>query len=186
MSLLFVQSIDYTRTRLGVDARNPAGQRQFNGIMDCYIKTIKADGLRGLYRGFWISCSCIFIYRGLYFGLYDTIKPIGMIFLELFHANDCINFSIICQQRLDLHILARMGRHYRVWHLSLPLGHSQETHDDDGGPGGEVLQFLGLRQGADSKRRSKGFFQGGGSQHCERCGGCWSPIRQRQTQENLH
>lgn len=76
LSLLFVQSIDYTRTRLGVDARNPAGQRQFNGIMDCYIKTIKADGLRGLYRGFWISCSCIFIYRGLYFGLYDTIKPI--------------------------------------------------------------------------------------------------------------
>ena len=30
---------------------------------------------RGLYRGFWISCSCIFIYRGLYFGLYDTLKP---------------------------------------------------------------------------------------------------------------
>ena len=78
LSLLFVQSIDYTRTRLGVDARNPSGQRQFNGIIDCYVKTVRADGLRGLYRGFWISCSCIFIYRGLYFGLYDTIKPLGM------------------------------------------------------------------------------------------------------------
>jgi len=76
LSLLFVQSIDYTRTRLGVDARNPSGQRQFNGIIDCYVKTVRADGLRGLYRGFWISCSCIFIYRGLYFGLYDTIKPL--------------------------------------------------------------------------------------------------------------
>ena len=93
--MLFVQSIDYTRTRLGVDARNPSGQRQFSGIIDCYVKTVKADGLRGLYRGFWISCSCIFIYRylgsesfweiflifcyfrGLYFGLYDTIKPMG-------------------------------------------------------------------------------------------------------------
>jgi len=75
LSLLFVQSIDYTRTRLGVDARNPAGQRQFSGIVDCYVKTVKADGVRGLYRGFWISCCCIFIYRGLYFGLYDTIKP---------------------------------------------------------------------------------------------------------------
>ena len=63
LSLLFVQSIDYTRTRLGVDARNPAGQRQFSGIIDCYVKTVKADGLLGLYRGFWISCSCIFIYR---------------------------------------------------------------------------------------------------------------------------
>ena len=76
LSLVFVQSIDYTRTRLGVDARNPAGQRQFSGIVDCYVKTIRADGVRGLYRGFWISCSCIFIYRGLYFGLYDTLKPL--------------------------------------------------------------------------------------------------------------
>ena len=63
LSLLFVQSIDYTRTRLGVDARNPAGQRQFSGIVECYVKTVKADGVRGLYRGFWISCCCIFIYR---------------------------------------------------------------------------------------------------------------------------
>ena len=77
LSLLFVQSIDYTRTRLGVDARNPAGQRQFSGIVDCYVKTVRSDGLRGLYRGFWISCACIFIYRGLYFGLYDTLKPLG-------------------------------------------------------------------------------------------------------------
>jgi hypothetical protein len=33
--------------------------------------------LKGLYRGFWISCACIFIYRGLYFGLFDSLKPIG-------------------------------------------------------------------------------------------------------------
>ena len=46
LSLVFVQSIDYTRTRLGVDARNPAGQRQFTGIVDCYVKTVRADGLR--------------------------------------------------------------------------------------------------------------------------------------------
>merc|ERR1712146_665468 len=30
----------------------------------------------GLYRGFVISCVGIFIYRGLYFGLYDSLKPI--------------------------------------------------------------------------------------------------------------
>ena len=63
LAVVLAQSIDYTRTRLGVDARNPSGQRQFSGIIDCYVKTVKADGLRGLYRGFWISCSCIFIYR---------------------------------------------------------------------------------------------------------------------------
>jgi hypothetical protein len=29
-----------------------------------------------LYRGFVVSCVCIFIYRGLYFGLFDSLKPI--------------------------------------------------------------------------------------------------------------
>ena len=36
----------------------------------------RSDGVRGLYRGFAVSCTCIFIYRGLYFGLYDSLKPI--------------------------------------------------------------------------------------------------------------
>lgn len=76
LSLLFVQSIDYTRTRLATDAKNASGQRQFNGIIDVYVKTVKTDGIRGLYRGFVTSCICIFIYRGLYFGLYDSLKPL--------------------------------------------------------------------------------------------------------------
>lgn len=78
LSLVFVQSIDYTRTRLAVDTVNAknGGRRQFSGIIDVYVKTIKADGVRGLYRGFGISCSCIFIYRGLYFGLFDSLKPL--------------------------------------------------------------------------------------------------------------
>ena len=77
LSLLFVQSLDYTRTRLAMDAERNSDKRmrQFNGIIDCYVKTLKSDGIRGLYRGFVISCTCIFIYRGLYFGLYDSLKP---------------------------------------------------------------------------------------------------------------
>eukprot|EP00088_Acartia_fossae_P000071 TRINITY_DN10023_c0_g1_i1.p1 TRINITY_DN10023_c0_g1~~TRINITY_DN10023_c0_g1_i1.p1 ORF type:complete len:307 (-),score=74.54 TRINITY_DN10023_c0_g1_i1:730-1650(-) len=75
LSLVFVQSIDYTRTRLAVDAKN-GGKRQFNGILDVYTQTIRSDGIRGLYRGFAVSCTCIFIYRGLYFGLFDSLKPI--------------------------------------------------------------------------------------------------------------
>merc|ERR1712038_1412410 len=39
-------------------------------------KTLKSDGIQGLYRGFTISAVGIFIYRGMYFGLYDTLKPI--------------------------------------------------------------------------------------------------------------
>merc|ERR1712158_90404 len=38
-------------------------------------KTLATDGIQGIYRGFVISCVGIFIYRGLYLSLYDTIKP---------------------------------------------------------------------------------------------------------------
>merc|ERR1712136_412351 len=31
-------------------------------------KTLKSDGIQGLYRGFVISCVGIFVYRGMYFG----------------------------------------------------------------------------------------------------------------------
>lgn len=62
--------------RLANDAKSKDGKRQFNGMIDVYVKTIKSDGIQGLYRGFTISCVGIFIYRGMYFGLYDSIKPI--------------------------------------------------------------------------------------------------------------
>jgi len=76
MSLLFVYSLDYARTRLANDAKGKGGERQFNGLVDVYVKTLKSDGIQGLYRGFSISAVGIFIYRGMYFGLYDTLKPL--------------------------------------------------------------------------------------------------------------
>merc|ERR1712141_536665 len=76
MSLTFVYSLDYARTRLANDAKGKGGERQFNGLIDVYTKTLKSDGIQGLYRGFAISCFGIFIYRGMYFGLYDSLKPI--------------------------------------------------------------------------------------------------------------
>jgi len=76
LSLLFVYSLDYARTRLANDAKVKGKERQFNGLIDVYRKTLKSDGIQGLYRGFTISCVGIFIYRGMYFGLYDSLKPI--------------------------------------------------------------------------------------------------------------
>merc|ERR1712112_154275 len=76
LSLLFVYSLDYARTRLANDAKGKGGERQFNGLIDVYVKTLKLDGIQGLYRGFTISAVGIFIYRGMYFGLLDTLKPI--------------------------------------------------------------------------------------------------------------
>merc|ERR1712027_270657 len=75
MSLLFVYSLDFARTRLANDAKGKGGERQFNGLIDVYTKTLKSDGIQGLYRGFVISAVGIFIYRGMYFGLFDTLKP---------------------------------------------------------------------------------------------------------------
>ncbi|XP_067934696.1 uncharacterized protein [Watersipora subatra] len=79
LSLCFVYSLDYARTRLANDAKSAGkggGERQFNGLVDVYRKTLKTDGIVGLYRGFVISCVGIIVYRGFYFGLYDTLKPI--------------------------------------------------------------------------------------------------------------
>jgi solute carrier family 25 (adenine nucleotide translocator) protein 4/5/6/31 len=78
MSLCFVYSLDYARTRLANDAKagKKGGERQFNGLVDVYKKTLKSDGFIGLYRGFVISCVGIIVYRGCYFGFYDTLKPI--------------------------------------------------------------------------------------------------------------
>lgn len=96
-SLCFVYSLDYARTRLANDLKQQkkAGEaavkgaaadgREFNGLIDVYVKTFKADGIGGLYRGFVISAIGIFIYRGFYFGLYDTIMP----FLP-----DDVNFAV--------------------------------------------------------------------------------------------
>lgn len=79
MSLCFVYSLDYCRTRLANDAKSAGkggGERQFNGMVDVYRKTIASDGVAGLYRGFVISCVGIIVYRGCYFGFYDTLRPI--------------------------------------------------------------------------------------------------------------
>jgi len=75
--LFFVYSLDYARTRLTNDLKSAkkGGQKQFTGLVDVYKKTLASDGFVGLYRGFVISCVGIIIYRGLYFGIYDSVKP---------------------------------------------------------------------------------------------------------------
>ncbi|KAI9803726.1 MAG: hypothetical protein M1833_000638 [Piccolia ochrophora] len=80
-SLLFVYSLDYARTRLANDAKHAkkGGERQFNGLVDVYKKTLASDGIGGLYRGFGPSVLGIVVYRGLYFGMYDSIKPVVLV-----------------------------------------------------------------------------------------------------------
>lgn len=87
-SLCFVYPLDYARTRLAADIGKkgkgdkgggggggaPAKAREFTGMGDCIKKTVKSDGLLGLYRGFGVSVQGIIIYRACYFGFYDTGK----------------------------------------------------------------------------------------------------------------
>lgn len=46
--------------------------RQFNGIFDCLAKIYQSDGVKGVYRGCLMGTIGIFVYRGLYFGIFDT------------------------------------------------------------------------------------------------------------------
>jgi len=78
MSLCFVYSLDFARTKLANDAKSgkKGSTREYNGLVDVYKKTLASDGIQGLYRGFVISCVGIVVYRGCYFGFYDSLKPI--------------------------------------------------------------------------------------------------------------
>ncbi|OAY84782.1 ADP,ATP carrier protein 1, mitochondrial [Ananas comosus] len=60
-------------------ASNKGGERQFNGLIDVYRKTLASDGIAGLYRGFNVSMVGVTIYRGLYFGMYDSLKPVFLV-----------------------------------------------------------------------------------------------------------
>ncbi|TFK45353.1 mitochondrial carrier [Heliocybe sulcata] len=80
-SSVFVYSLDYARTRLSADAKSAAGKggREFSGLLDVYKKTLQADGVVGLYRGFIPNLMGIVVYRGLYFGSYDTIRDVVLV-----------------------------------------------------------------------------------------------------------
>ncbi|CAK9182053.1 unnamed protein product [Ilex paraguariensis] len=95
---LFLYHLDYARTRLGTDARECpiSGKRQFNGLLDVYRRTYSSDGIVGLYRGFGVSIMGITLYRGMYFGIYDTMKPIVLVgrFQDSFFASFFLGWSV--------------------------------------------------------------------------------------------
>jgi len=98
LSLCFVYSLDYARTRLANDTKSAkkggGGERQFNGLFDVYKKTLASDGIAGLYRGFVISCVGIIVYRGCYFGFYDTLKPMLLGDNASLVASFCLGYGV--------------------------------------------------------------------------------------------
>merc|ERR1711959_342354 len=71
-SLLIVHPLDYARTRLASDVGT--GKAQFNGLADCLKKTVASGGVGSLYNGIGVSIVGVVPYRGVYFGLFDTMS----------------------------------------------------------------------------------------------------------------
>merc|ERR1712151_1115346 len=62
---------DFARTRLASDVGS--GKKMFNGITDSIVKTLKSQGITGLYRGWAVTCAGAFVYRGGQLGLFTQI-----------------------------------------------------------------------------------------------------------------
>jgi solute carrier family 25 (adenine nucleotide translocator) protein 4/5/6/31 len=84
-SLLIVYPLDFARTRLAADLGATTKTREFTGLIDCLSKVVKRGGPMALYQGFGVSVQGIIVYRGAYFGLYDTAK--GVLFKDEKTAN---------------------------------------------------------------------------------------------------
>merc|ERR1711937_40246 len=74
-SLCIVYPLDYARTRLASDVGS--GKRQFSGLSDCLVKTMKVGGVGSLYNGFGVSVMGIIPYRGVYFGMFDSLMGLN-------------------------------------------------------------------------------------------------------------
>ncbi|CAL1414186.1 unnamed protein product [Linum trigynum] len=82
-AVLFTYPLDLVRTKLAyqvvgaptMNIRGAVGSEQmYRGIVDCFSKTLKESGARGLYRGVAPSLYGIFPYAGLKFYFYEEMK----------------------------------------------------------------------------------------------------------------
>ncbi|KAI0274832.1 eukaryotic ADP/ATP carrier [Gloeopeniophorella convolvens] len=135
-SLLFVYSLDYARTRLANDAKSTkgGGARQFNGLVDVYKKTLAVDGIAGLYRGFVPSVVGIIVYRGLYFGVYDSLKPVVLVgALEgSFFASFLLGWGVTIGAGLASYPLDSIRRRMMMTSVSPPGGEHYKSMFDAG------------------------------------------------------
>jgi len=98
-SLWIVYPLDYARTRLASDVGS--GKKTFSGLGDCLMKTMKGPkGVMSLYNGFGVSVAGIIPYRGVQFGLNDTLKGLNpydkeLSFIGLASKWACAQFSVI-------------------------------------------------------------------------------------------
>uniref|UniRef100_A0A0K0DL56 ADP/ATP translocase n=1 Tax=Angiostrongylus cantonensis TaxID=6313 RepID=A0A0K0DL56_ANGCA len=74
-TMVIIYPLEFIRTRLAIDLGKDRKDREFTGMFDCARKIMKQDGFAGMYRGLLPSIQYIIIYRGAYYGLFDSAKP---------------------------------------------------------------------------------------------------------------
>jgi solute carrier family 25 (adenine nucleotide translocator) protein 4/5/6/31 len=65
---------EYLRTRLAMDQGGSLEVREYRNMRDCFVKTVRTDGILGVYQGYGIALWGSVLYRLLYLGGYDVIK----------------------------------------------------------------------------------------------------------------
>ena len=66
---------DFARTRLASDVKK--GKAQFNGIADCIMTTVRAQGITGLYTGWSVTVAGAFVYRAGQLGCFKQIQDMN-------------------------------------------------------------------------------------------------------------
>ncbi|EGR26965.1 hypothetical protein IMG5_204160 [Ichthyophthirius multifiliis] len=101
---LILYPFDFARTRIGADIGNEK-IRQFNGLRDFSRQIYKKEGILGFYKGFLISFGCTFVYRAIYFGMYNTAKKLYLqksgVFKKFVFAQNITIFASLIAYPLD-------------------------------------------------------------------------------------
>ena len=128
---MFSGSFILIQHRLANDAKGKGGERQFNGLIDVYTKTLKSDGIQGLYRGFAISAVGIFIYRGMYFGLFDTLKPLLLGDSPNVTLSFLLGWGVTITAGLMSYPIGKILTLNVIFPIFCILRYHQKTYDDD-------------------------------------------------------
>ena len=79
VSTILLYPLDLAKTRLAADLSE---KPQFEGILDCWRKVYRAQGITALYNGLFVCLIGDAIYRGLKYGIYDCFRPMILELLE--------------------------------------------------------------------------------------------------------
>ena len=72
--MFFTYPIDVIRIRLSTDMSKLREDRTYKGFSHCLRTMVRNEGIKSLYRGYFLSTLGIAPYLGIAFSSYDTIK----------------------------------------------------------------------------------------------------------------